>query len=568
MVKTRIFTGILMLFFMPIFQAFSITNDNTYNYGIRSIRAYELGQYETACKYMKIFMEKYPNCNKMNLLFKDAFDKYQSIEINLTQGQELMKNKYYAEAIPFFKNALAISPISPKALRALDECCRQLKVSIKILDSDSANGNEIKDMSVSPDQELLLWACGFTEKGDYIGPVPVNWQATGSLEKVTRNERSVNFLFSPVKPGTRGTISARLFDTVFMKTGILNVVPGRIASFKICSVQDENAGDVKNLSLKAGDTLKLYSFGLDGKSMSAGTAPVKWRFTGAFSKYSKEYSSEFQAVLTRSGKAMLTVIGKNNVRKSIEIEINPAELHYIEIEDKPDSRGAPVFSLKAFSGRDYLFYACGYDQYHNFTGNINVNWKTAPTLEPVSLENAGTFKFKPSMYFVNGYVEADKEGMIDKTGIISVFRGAIVSGNMKEMLKNVEDQNNILYFVKPNENLGLIASKILNLPYRWGAVVNYVYAISDYNKIPEANLIYPNQPIFVPFVRITNTITRANLSSQIVGAGDEKKNIVVVYHTNAAVINRMDKIILLDEYFLRTSNLDYLKAKYNYDFVR
>lgn len=560
----------LAFFLLCLPQLFSATNetDPFYSYYPKGVREYENGNYNASCRFFKGFLEKYPNAGRVNILFKDAFDKYQNVEINLSLGQEALNKKSYAESLAFLGNVLDLMPQNRKALSLVIECARGLNGSIKILDRPDKNGNEITERTLTQDEELTMHAALFDQGGTFISTVRALWSTTENADKPLSARMSDSCIYSPVASGVTVTVKAALSETLFGRTGPIRTLPGKIQSYKIALSADKKAEEIKSIRVRAGDEFTLYASGFDKEGAYAGAAPVSWQIRGFPRAGGLKYSASFTASLEKSGKGNILIEGKNGKRKTLDLEVTAGDPYYLQIDTKPDGKGREIFSMRVLTGHNYEFYSCAYDRFGNFAKNAPASWKTTPTLEPAQADDTAHFSFNPMIYYVNGYLEAESPGIqSDRTGILSVFRGKITGKSMKSLEANVEKQNNVVHFVKRNDTLSLIISQLFHLPYRWKDVSPYVYAVSDYNKLPDADLIFPQQPLFIPFVRITNTITRANLSTRIFN-DQKKENMIVIFHTNAQVINKMNKLLLLDEYFIRTSNLDYLKAKYNFDFIR
>lgn len=540
------------------------TENMIYKYYIKGIREYYNQNYNKACEYFRKFLDEKPSCNRISIMFKDAFEKYQSVEINLMQAEELYNNNYYEEAIPFLNNVLKIEPNNKRALKYLKECYKKLELTIKIVDKPTADGKEIKDRIISTDEELKLFAVGFDRNNNFLGPIKVEWYSTGTLEKIRNLKRSESLIFSPVNANTFGRIRAYIAKNKFSETGLIKVKEGKLNYFKIQTSTKLLDEEVKDIEIQAGEKIELYAHGFDKNGKYLGLVPVKWKIKGFVSKCSKKYSSSFLFISKKAGNGKLVIKAKNGYKLNIKVKVLPSEPYYFQIESAPGGTGYEIFSLKLLTGKKYIFYASAYDKYHNFVKNLKVNWRTTPSLEPIELNSSEKFEFIPTLPFVGGTIEVYKENMIgDKTGSIYIYPGDVyLNKEMKEMLiKKFEKRNKIVYFVKKDEILAKIVSVLLNLPYKWKKIYKYVYAIGDYNRLPDKNLILINQPICIPFFKIESKTTKEELAQRLFGNRNMKDKIVV-YGKSSNIIEPDDKIIIIDEDFLKTGDIKYVEAKY------
>lgn len=522
--------------------------------------------YGRACENFRKFLDKYPSNKRINMMFQDAFSKYQKIEVNFIQAKALIEDHFYSEAIPFLNEVLNVEPNNKDALNYLFECYKKIEITIKILDKPSITGNEIKDITISPDEELKFYAVGYDKNNSFIGPVRVKWHTTGTLNKIKNSGLSSSLNFSPVIANKKGTVKAVALKKNFTQTGKIKVTKSKLSYFKVQAILDLSEDEIEDITLKAGEKIRLYAHGFDKNDQYIGVIPVQWEATGV-KKYFKKYISSFFYVSKKAGKGRLFIKAKNGKRKSIDISVLPGKVAYIQIEDSLKGKGQEVLFLRLKLGDKFVFYAAGYDKYFNFVDNVSVNWSTEPFLEPVKKYNSVKFEFSSELPYIRGKIVIEKEGISgDKTGFISIYPGDMyLTKEKKEVLiKKFEKENKIVYFVKPKDILSRIFYRYLTKFTNWQKIRKYFYAIGEYNNMPDINLVIVGQPIYIPFIKAGEKTTKSELADELFN-NKNMKDKILIYNKRSETIQPDDKLIILDTDFLKTGDINYIKTKYYTD---
>ncbi|MBN1898376.1 MAG: hypothetical protein JW827_06335 [Spirochaetes bacterium] len=559
---------LLMILNSPVVRSESSSTsekqDLSYQYYIKSIIECNNQNYTKACEYSKKFLEQHPSCNQINIMFKEAFDKFQKVEMALFQGQEMYNARHYEEALSFFHQVLGIEPANDRALDYIKKCYEKLRIKVKIVDEPTSEGKEIVDLEMSLDDEKELHAVGYDALGKFMGPVKVKWVGLGDLKKLNIFIKQSSIIFSPVATGSDGKLRAIAYPNGFDETGTIRVTEGRAASLKITRTENHKDDEVKELFPEAGREIRLYAHGYDQQGHYTGPVPVTWRVRGEPDKIFKSWISHFNFKSKKKGEGQLIVNMKNGFQKEIPVKITPLEASYIQIENAPDGKGSEIFSIKLLTGKKYDFYANAYDKYHNFVENPEVNWQTTSGLEPIFIKNRSHLEFTQYLSWVGGEIEASKEGLVgDKTGSIYVYPGedTLDDAQKKALMEKIARENKVIYFVRTGDILARIVSTVLKLPYRWHLLAKYIYAIGEYNKMPDVNLIIYDQPIYFPFMIAEKNETIKDFADRVLGSPD-RASLVVIYNSDLDIIKAGDRIIILDEDFLKTGDEEFIEAKY------
>ncbi|MDZ7319307.1 MAG: hypothetical protein ONB11_09150 [candidate division KSB1 bacterium] len=96
---------------------------------------------------------------------------------------------------------------------------------VKIRTASGGAGLELGDITITADQDLVLYAAGYDAGKNYVGPVVVQWRSIGSLvPSINKTDSLVTF--SPTKAPASGRIIADHAFATDDSTGIIIVTPG------------------------------------------------------------------------------------------------------------------------------------------------------------------------------------------------------------------------------------------------------------------------------------------------------------------------------------------------------
>lgn len=716
-------------------------------YFMDGVNYYIARDFKNAAEMWKKVLDLEPTHKKARMYFEKAFEKYQTMQVNYYKGLREYKKGNCKKAIPFFKKTLLINPRHEKARHYLNLSYDCIKVRVKIVDKPSKDGKEIKDLEISTDDVIILYAIGFDGQNNYIGTIDVQWETTGTLDPIEKKEFSYKLQYAPTTFDTEGTIKAILGEGYSDETGKIVVRRGKLKYIKIMDAPNLEGKEITEIKMTTDQTLKLYAAGFDKNKVYIGDVPVNWRTKGELSPIKVEDSVEFVFSPTKAG-VKGKIIAKSKAGPQAEItniSIKPGKLHYVRIEDAPDGKGKEVFSVVMTTDDVLNLYAVGYDAKDNFVANIPVNWETTHELEEVKESNSLEFSFSPQKANTKGSIKITKPGIIgDETGLIEVKPGAVskivfikdktytitsnfaliistpaevtangldAKNNFVEMLKGtwsvsyentnyivatnsysayleftniisnalltfsnekiqdtvsfdviypevttlkllnatnnkiitniqldynksitlisggfdakgnyikpikcywlttgeldkfekeyaetniyiartgdvkgeviltneelgrirvgmievmpaplvkkqVEVKNVVIYYVYNGDTLSKIISKLLRLPYKWRIVKKYVYAIGTYNKMKNVDLIFPRQPVYMPYFKVEKETTTEELALKIFGDRTARNRVIVYKKPWKKEITPNDKVIIRDVQFLSTGKLD------------
>lgn len=716
---------------------------------------YYIGRdFKNAAEMWKKVLDLEPSHKRARMYFEKAFNKYQDMQVNYYKGLKKYKANECRDAIPYFKKALLINPRHEKARQYLNLSYECIKVTVKIVKKTDKNAEPVKEVQMTTDDVLNLYAIGFDGKGNYVGTVDVTWEVTGTLDAIKQKEPSSKLKFAPSTFDTSGTIKAIPDNGYAGETGTIKVVRGRLAYIKIMDSPNYSGKEVKKIRMTTDDTLKLYAAGFDKKDVYIGDVPVDWHTEGELDKVDVQNSPVLEFSPSKANvKGKIVAEAKiGNAKVSIDdIIITHGKLHYVRIEDAPDGKGKEVYNLTISIDEKVSLYSLGYDAKDNYIGNIKVDWESTLPIKKIKMNNLSEITIIPTEANTEGTINITKKGIIgDSTGKINVTTGNVsavqfvkdgnqvlkdkkfraylyvptsieangvdsqgnlvkslsgdwrvsyedkdyvvasnahsvnlefsniiskaelkftsdeASGNLgfevdypkivmlkllnatnnevitdiflnyKEKIelisggfdskdnyikpvnahwettgdlekfannygekneytanigdlkgdiileteelgkikvgrivigpapvvkKVVESKKVVVYYVYNGDTLSRIISKLLRVPYKWIIVKKYVYAIGTYNKLENSDLIFPKEPIYMPYITIENNTTTAEIAKKIYG--DEKfKNRIIVYKQPwKTSVSPDDKIVVRDVRFLSTGKLNFIVEK-------
>ncbi|MBN1898301.1 MAG: hypothetical protein JW827_05960 [Spirochaetes bacterium] len=428
-----IFTIILFFSIFPDFLLCQVQS-NTKNsniietYFLEGVNFYISRDFKNAAEMWKKVLDREPSHKRARMYFEKAYDKYQEMETNFYQGLRRYKNDECEKAIPYFKRTLLVNPRHEKARHYLTLSYDCIKIRIKIVDKPDAKGKVISDREITTDDVLKLYAVGFDGKGNFVGPIEVKWESTGTLDSPDKDKYSTVLNYTPSTFDTEGTMKATLKGLIPGETGKITVKPGRLSYIKIMDGPDFTGEEVTFIKMTTDQTLRLYAAGFDKNDVYVGDVAADWSSSGELRKIDVRNSQVLNFSPARARvKGRIIAASKNGPVAIISnTDIRAGQIHYVRIEDAPDGKGNEVYSVNTTTDDTLVFYSAGYDAKDNYVSDVKVEWETKDDLERIKKFDTVKFIFKPTKAEREGRIEITKDGIIgDDTGTIRVKPGKV-----------------------------------------------------------------------------------------------------------------------------------------------
>jgi hypothetical protein len=253
---------------------------------------------------------------------------------------------------------------------------------LRIKSTPLDNGPEVNDVTLTADDDLVLYAVGYDADGNFIGRTAANWtlnNLSGSLEPDNPTD-SVTFIPQNTGSGSiRATANAD--PSVLDNTGTIAVTPGAISYVIIRSEPNGTGQEVAAVSLTVGQTLTLYAAGYDSKNNFSANANVNWSTTGTLSGLSTNNTNTYVVTLTPTEPGSGTVETSNlngwTNDATGTVTVSAGNLARIEIRTASGGGGVVLNDSTARAGDSWTLYAAGYDLYGNYLGDVLVAWSVS-----------------------------------------------------------------------------------------------------------------------------------------------------------------------------------------------
>ncbi len=410
----------------------------------RGLTSYINRDFKDATKYWQKALLLLPEDKKIKVYFEKAYSKFTKMEKYFYGGLGEFNNKKYRKAIKYFKKTLAINPRHKKALYYLKLCYEMLKVHLKIVDAPTSTGREIKDINLTTDSSLHLYAVGYDGANRFVGTVPVKWSADGLLDKIKETNFIADIIYSPETPDVEGKIKITLNNCYPDETGIIKVKQGSLAAIKIYSAPNSKGYEIIKLNLTTDSNVMLYAAGFDKNGAYINNVLADWSFSVNKFTRNKNNVKEFELFSTKAGAGNLVVTSKSGIKTVISnIVITHGKLKYLQIENSPDGNNPNIPDMVLTTDDTKIFYALGYDKFFNLIGLQNVNWTTTGNLQKIVATNRKKFIFQSDEPGISGRIKISKKGVSSAiSGLIKIIPGAtkfvLITTNRHPKFKKID----------------------------------------------------------------------------------------------------------------------------------
>ena len=295
--------------------------------------------------------------------------------------------------------------------------------SIKIRNAPNNGGDEVGTVTMTTDDNLVLYAAGYDADGNFRSDQPVTWSSEGLTPPVSASNTST-ITFSPTKPGS-GTITADAGNNIKDDTGAITVRPGKVASLTIRDAAGGLGNEVGDVVMTLDDKLTLYAAGYDQYGNYAHDVVANWSVSSGDLDDPDPLtgtSTTFDPTTPRtSGKIQADSAGIADETGTITV----GSVAYVLIRTAPNGAGIELGDT-TLTADDYItLYAAGYDAGGNYIGDVTVDWQSTGTLTP-SISTSGTISvtFAPTTAPATGTIIADHSVATDDvTGTITITPG-------------------------------------------------------------------------------------------------------------------------------------------------
>ncbi|RKY90590.1 hypothetical protein DRQ15_07060, partial [candidate division KSB1 bacterium] len=295
--------------------------------------------------------------------------------------------------------------------------------SIKIRNAPNNGGDEVGTVTMTTDDDLVLYAAGYDADGNFRSDQPVTWSSEGLTPPVSASNTST-ITFSPTKPGS-GTITADAGNNIKDDTGAITVRPGKVASLTIRDAAGGLGNEVGDVVMTLDDKLTLYAAGYDQYGNYAHDVVANWSVSSGDLDDPDPLtgtSTTFDPTTPgTSGKIQADSAGIADETGTITV----GSVAYVLIRTAPNGAGIELGDTTLTADDSITLYAAGYDAGGNYIGDVTVDWQSTGTLTP-SISTSGTISvtFAPTTAPATGTIIADHSVATDDvTGTITITPG-------------------------------------------------------------------------------------------------------------------------------------------------
>ncbi|MFZ0391224.1 MAG: hypothetical protein WAN36_12275, partial [Calditrichia bacterium] len=339
---------------------------------------------------------------------------------------------------------------------------------------DSLGQNELNDLVLTAGQDIRLYAAGYDQFGNYIRPVPADWQVVPDSLGIFDNaaaDSSVQFTADKFGDGTIRITYGGLTDV----SGLISVRKGS-ARYVVIRTEANGGGRPYHFpdTLLTGETRTLYAAHYDTMGNYIGDQLTNWDTlnvsgagiggvpAGPATRITISPQLPGQGFITAQSAAPAVRPDTTGL-----IRVLSGEVDHIVIQDSPGSAGNEVITDTLAAGDSLQLYAAAYDRFDNYLGTVSADWSFLG-------DHIGFFSDSSNIDAVTFYARSAGTAVItaidpadnlqDQTASIRVVPGIV------DTLKRISETNN---------QIGIVG-QYLPLPVR----VNVVDAFG--NPVPGA----------------------------------------------------------------------------------
>jgi hypothetical protein len=293
--------------------------------------------------------------------------------------------------------------------------------SLLIRDNSNNQGNVVITDIMSAGDSRTFWAAGYDGEGNYrADETTAVWTSTFGL-----GGTGSSFIFNPTLPDT-GTITVTI-DAIEYTTGDIIVGGGILQKLIIRDGPNGGGNDLTGVArtLTADSSLTLFAAGYDASDNYIGDRVVDWYSTGSIDYITANASSYTFNPVRAPASGTIGITNGTFGRTTGLFTINVGDLNYITINDAAGGDGVEINDYTMNVGSSLPLHASGYDSDNNYIRQVEVDWSSTGSLDPVS-GTATSYLFDPVSAPTTGTIVADTAGLFtDETGVIEVEQGAL-----------------------------------------------------------------------------------------------------------------------------------------------
>lgn len=306
--------------------------------------------------------------------------------------------------------------------------------------------------------------------------------------------------------------------------------------------------ELKNLSITIDDSIKMEAWGFDKKDNAIEKLNAAWNSDGSLDQISLNSESFEFKPKTPNTEGVFNIAYQDFSGKSGKIKVFPggvASLKIVELKTKN-----PLEAKELKVGDKLKLVAVGYDREGNYLKPIEVAWEVTGDLNNLAYSICKTNEFVAHEGEKSGTIKIshEKAGVFE-SGLITVLKPVTI-------VKKLESDNSVIYYVYNADVLSKIISRVLSLRKPYRIIDGFVQSISKYNKLRNPDLIFPKQEIKFPAVIATENDTLNSLALKYFG--DEKRtDLLKIYNSGMdRELKPGEKVLLKDTGFLATGIIE------------
>lgn len=421
---------------------------------------------------------------------------------------------------------------------------------LQIEDAKADKGKEIYDIQLTTDDTKIFYSVGYDAFDNLIGNIEARWYTTGTLEQFnTYNMKT--FTFSPKTADVYGTIKAEKPGVIGDETGIIKILPGKAEKIYVIKTPGKNAAALKKLIIKAGEKKKIFSAGFNEDNRFLKLYNVKWKIQSE--KILREIKKN--TVNLHYSKAPQDIIinlyhPRIDCQTNFIVSVIPAKMDKIGLMSISDN--ILITNIILGYHKKVKLRTVALDKMYNYIKDIEANWQIPGKMEILKDDYSITNVLTGTEGEFTGKIILTEDSLNPFQGTIKILSQKLITTTVST--KEFESKNIVLYYVYNGDTFSKIMVKTLKFPYKWKKIYKYIKAICEYNKIENIDLIFPKQAIAIPYYQVNKKITIKELAKELFNNEAKEENIII-YKKKGKIITPEDKVLIIDEEFLRTGHM-------------